>query len=97
MGSSMFLRQAKRLVIFVIGSTVALLGLIMLFTPGQGILTILAGLAILATEFVWARVLLKRMRAKADGVVRQIRGMPQEQESKRDDETPEESSEPPKP
>lgn len=92
----MILRQAKRLVIFVIGSTVALLGVIMLFTPGQGVLTILAGLAILATEFVWARVLLKRMRAKADGVVQQIRGRPQQVECKDEEDPPTETTDPPK-
>lgn len=92
----MILRQAKRLVIFVIGSTVALLGVIMLFTPGQGVLTILAGLAILATEFVWARVLLKRMRAKANGMARQIRGLPQQVESKDEEEPPTETTDPPK-
>jgi uncharacterized protein (TIGR02611 family) len=58
----MILKQARKLVVFVIGGTVLLLGVIMLITPGQGILTIVAGLAILATEFVWARVLLNRVK-----------------------------------
>jgi len=70
----MILAQARKLVVFVIGSTVLLLGVIMLVTPGQGILTIAAGLAILATEFVWARVLLKRMKKQAEDVVRQVTG-----------------------
>lgn len=70
----MILKQAKQVVIFVVGATVVLLGVIMLVTPGQGVLTILAGLAILATEFVWARHLLKRVREQAGEAVRRIRG-----------------------
>ena len=70
----MILKQAKRLIVFVVGATVVLLGVIMLVTPGQGVLTILAGLAILATEFVWARHLLKRVREQAGEAVRRIRG-----------------------
>lgn len=55
-------RAARRLVILVIGGTVVLLGVVMVVTPGPALLVIPAGLAILATEFVWARALLKRMR-----------------------------------
>jgi uncharacterized protein (TIGR02611 family) len=63
----MDLRHARRLVVAVIGGTVLLLGVVMLVTPGPGIVTILAGLAVLATEFIWARRLLKRAREHADG------------------------------
>jgi uncharacterized protein (TIGR02611 family) len=54
------LKQAKRLILVVIGFTAILLGAVMLVTPGPGIATIVAGVAILATEFVWAKKLLKR-------------------------------------
>jgi tellurite resistance protein TerC len=54
------LKQAKRLVLIVIGFTAILFGIIMLVTPGPGIATIVGGVAILATEFVWAKKLLKR-------------------------------------
>ena len=54
------LKQAKRLVMIVVGFTVILLGIIMLVTPGPGIAAIAGGVAILATEFVWAKKLLKR-------------------------------------
>ena len=57
------LRQAKRLIVLVVGGTILLVGVVFLFTPGQGILTIVAGLALLGTEFVWARRLLRRLRA----------------------------------
>ena len=61
----MILKTARKLVVLVIGGTALLLGVIMLVTPGPGIVGILAGLAILATEFVWARTLLKRMKQRA--------------------------------
>lgn len=52
----------KRLVIFVTGSTVLALGVAMIVLPGPAILLIPAGLAILATEFLWAETLLRRAR-----------------------------------
>ncbi len=56
------LRTARRLAVAVIGATVVLLGIVMLATPGPALVVIPAGLAILATEFAWARHLLKRVR-----------------------------------
>ena len=60
------IRQAKRLIKIVIGFTVLLFGCIMILTPGPGLVTILAGLAILGTEFVWARKLMKRFKQEAN-------------------------------
>lgn len=48
-------QQARRVVVFVIGSTVLLLGIVMIVAPGPATIMIPLGLAILATEFVWAR------------------------------------------
>lgn len=61
-------RQAKRLVRIVIGFTALVLGGIMLVTPGPGTPTIVVGLAILATEFVWARNLLNRFKNQANNI-----------------------------
>ena len=44
------------------GLIITILGIIMLFTPGQGVFTILFGLGILATEFVWAKHLYNRLK-----------------------------------
>jgi len=55
-------RFARRLVVGVIGSTVVLLGLIMIFTPGPAMILIPLGLAILGIEFAWARHLLRKVR-----------------------------------
>ena len=48
-------RQARRVVVFVIGSTVLLIGIAMVVLPGPAFIVIPLGLAILATEFVWAK------------------------------------------
>lgn len=58
------LKQVRRVVVFVAGIVVLLLGIMMLVAPGPGILTVVLGLGILAMEFVWARRLLKRLREK---------------------------------
>ena len=45
----------KKLFIALMGGTVLLIGLAMLVLPGPGLPIIAAGVAILATEFIWAR------------------------------------------
>ena len=62
-------KQAKRLITVVIGFTVVLFGIIMLVTPGPGIAAIVLGLALLGTEFVWARKLMKRFKHHANSLV----------------------------
>jgi uncharacterized protein (TIGR02611 family) len=51
-----------RVFIGVVGGLITLVGTIFLFAPGPGILVLLAGLGILATEFAWAANALKRHR-----------------------------------
>jgi uncharacterized protein (TIGR02611 family) len=58
-------KQARRLVVAVVGFTVLLIGLAMIVLPGPAVVVIPVGLAILATEFVWARNLLKRVKGEA--------------------------------
>lgn len=55
-------KAAKRIAIAVVGGTVVLLGVVMIVTPGPGLVGIAVGLAILAVEFAWARRWLKRLR-----------------------------------
>ena len=57
-------RRIKRIVIAIIGFTVLLVGVAMMVLPGPAIVVIPLGLAILGTEFVWARRLLKRIKDK---------------------------------
>lgn len=56
------LRHVKRVIVGVIGSTVLLIGLVMLVLPGPGLIIIIAGLGLLATEFVWAKSLLDKTK-----------------------------------
>lgn len=66
-------RNARRAVVLAFGSTVLLIGVALLVLPGPGIPIMLLGLAILATEFVWARALLKRAREEAERLARATR------------------------
>jgi hypothetical protein len=59
------LAQAKRLIKIVFAFTMLLAGVAMLVLPGPGLLVILAALAILSGEFVWARRLLDRLKSGA--------------------------------
>lgn len=55
-------RTGRRVVIGVVGTTVLLIGVIMLVTPGPAFIIIPVGLAILAVEFVWAKRWLAKIR-----------------------------------
>ena len=57
------LGRAQKLAVAVVGGSVVLVGIAMIVLPGPAILVIPLGLAILATEFLWARRWLKRARA----------------------------------
>lgn len=55
-------KQARKVVAAVIGVTVLLIGVAMIVLPGPAVVVIPAGLAILGTEFVWARRLLRKFK-----------------------------------
>jgi hypothetical protein len=63
------LRQAKRLTILVVGLTVLAVGTAMIVLPGPAFVVIPVGLGILATEFVWARRLLHKLKDRAQNLV----------------------------
>ena len=52
----------RPVIVAIVDFTVLLIGLALLVLPGPAFIVIPLGLAILATEFVWARMLLKRAR-----------------------------------
>lgn len=70
----MSLRQARRVLILIVGSSVVVVGVAMLVLPGPALVVIPLGLAILATEFVWARRVLKRIKEQAVSVVNTVGG-----------------------
>ena len=65
-------RNAKRLMIFIAGVAVLLAGLAMLALPGPGVLVIILGLMILATEFAWAERVLDRTTSTAAGAASKL-------------------------
>ena len=50
----------RRTVVAVIGGTVVLLGIAMIVLPGPSTIVLPLGILILATEFAWARWILRR-------------------------------------
>lgn len=57
----------RKIVVAVVGFTVLLIGVALIVLPGPAFIVIPLGLAILATEFVWARSLVNKARAKLAG------------------------------
>jgi hypothetical protein len=56
------LQRARRLAVAVLGGSVLLLAAVLFFTPAPSSLVFLAGLVILASEFLWAGRLLQRVK-----------------------------------
>jgi hypothetical protein len=52
----------KRLVVALVGGTVLLVGIALLVLPGPGLPIVAAGMAILASEFLWARRALRNAK-----------------------------------
>jgi uncharacterized protein (TIGR02611 family) len=80
-------RSGKRVAITLAGFLLLLAGAVMLVTPGPGLLLIIAGLAVLGTEYAWARRALEKAKEKASeaarkaaGKLRRRRGAPSESE-----------------
>lgn len=64
--------RIKLVLVAVVGSAVTLVGIALLALPGPGFLLVAAGLAILATQFRWARRPLRYARRKAEQGVDEI-------------------------
>lgn len=56
---------AKRLLLETLGWVLLAAGLLALFLPGPGLLLTFAGLAVLSTQYLWARRLTEPVRVKA--------------------------------
>lgn len=59
------LQKARKVAVLIVGSTVTLVGIALIFLPGPAIIVIPAGLAILALEFSWAKRWLLKARQYA--------------------------------
>ncbi|MBA3303418.1 MAG: hypothetical protein H0U26_06070 [Acidimicrobiia bacterium] len=65
--------SARRVAVAVVGATLVVVGLGLLVLPGPGIVVVLAGLAVLGTEFAWAKRALSMTKEKAVQVGRVAR------------------------
>ncbi len=70
------IKIVRRVIVSVIGATILLIGVALLVLPGPGFIVIPVGLAILATEYAWARRWLKKVRQMATNVVSSRNDMP---------------------
>lgn len=64
-----------RISIGVLGGAVTVLGAIALVAPGPGVLILLAGLGILATEFAWASRAMNKTKSMAQSAADKV-GIP---------------------
>ena len=62
-------KVVKRVIVSVVGATVLLIGIALLVLPGPAFVVIPVGLAILATEYAWARRWLRKARRIATDVL----------------------------
>jgi len=58
-GMSLAMGHTRKVIVLVVGVTIVLIGMAMMVLPGPAIIVIPAGLAVLGTEFLWARRLLR--------------------------------------
>ena len=52
-------------IVATIGGTLLLIGIIFLVLPGPGLPLVIAGLAILASEFAWAQYMLNQIKERS--------------------------------
>ncbi len=57
-------RHTKKFAVALIGGTIIVLGFAFFVLPGPGFLFVIVGLAVLATEFAWAKGLLEKAKQK---------------------------------
>jgi hypothetical protein len=70
-------RNGKRIGVSIAGFVLVIGGLAMLVLPGPGLLLIIAGLAVLATEYVWAQRALNFAKQKAEQAKNKVLGKKQ--------------------
>ena len=63
------IKLVRRVIVSVVGATVVLIGIALLVLPGPAFVVIPLGLAILATEYAWARRWLRKVRRVVSKVV----------------------------
>lgn len=56
----------------IIGGALVVVGLVFLVLPGPGIPFLIAGLAILASEFTWAEIMLHKTKEKSKNLMKKV-------------------------
>ncbi|MGZ5351808.1 MAG: PGPGW domain-containing protein [Actinomycetota bacterium] len=69
-------RNGRRIAVSMLGFTLVAAGLVLLVLPGPGVLLIIAGLAVLGTEYVWAQRALNYTKRKASQAKDRALGRP---------------------
>jgi tellurite resistance protein TerC len=64
MSLKLTIKSIKKIIVAVIGFTILIIGVFMIVLPGPAFIVIPLGLAILATEFVWAKKWLDKVKQK---------------------------------
>jgi len=64
-GNSLF-RHFRRIVVFILGMSVLVVGVVMIVAPGPAVVVIPLGLGILATEFLWGAADARQTQVPAD-------------------------------
>lgn len=67
---SAVLALARRVAVTVVGAALLVVGVVLLILPGPGLLLVLAGLVVLATEYPWARRCCEPVRRQATAAAR---------------------------
>lgn len=62
------LKSVRKIGLVTAGMTLLVVGFIMLFLPGPGVLVMVAGLSLLAREFRWASIALTSLRSAVANV-----------------------------
>jgi uncharacterized protein (TIGR02611 family) len=67
------LPMVRKIVIGVIGTTILLIGVALIVLPGPALVVIPIGLGVLASEFVWARRVMRRGRIFVEKIERRVK------------------------
>jgi hypothetical protein len=67
------LRNGRRIIVSAVGFGLIAVGLVLLVIPGPGVVLLGAGLAVLASEYVWAQRALNYTRRTASQVRNRVR------------------------
>lgn len=69
----LLLRMSAKVAVTALGGALVVLGIALVFLPGPAILVLVAGLALLAREYLWARRLRDRLNTRVAELRRRAR------------------------